>query len=114
MEGLLNVCAVVAWDYSMGMAGMVAKRGQMEELLNSGKDQRGVGMHDLLWLTHSRQPLSLIRAVGLPQMCTGCSVFCTTALLVPLSVLSRPNVARHMRIRHDIISGSFLFDDKHT
>ena len=122
-------------DYSMEMVGMVAKRAQIEELPQffSGKRTKGVvGMHVLLWLVHShlasRQtplgPWSLIRAVGLPQMRTGhsfdgrgCSLCTTTPsrlLLVPLSVLSRPNVARHMRIRHDIISGSFLLDDKHA
>jgi hypothetical protein len=116
---------------------MVAKRARIEELPHNSPErpQRGVGMHDLLWLTHSRLasrqtplgPWSLIRAVGLPAFlkCVQWSFIRRTGLfslhntlsrllLVPLSVLSRPNVVRHMRIRHDIISGSFLLDDKLT
>jgi hypothetical protein len=51
-------------------------------------------------------PWSLIRAVGLPQMCQGYSfdeevfsvqLFLHRLLPLPLSVLSRPYVARHMR-----------------
>lgn len=38
------------------MVGMVAKRARIEELPHNSPErpQRGVGMHDLLWLTHSR------------------------------------------------------------
>src|SRR6266851_6025900 len=42
-------------------------------------------------------------------------LFLHRLLLLPLSVLSRPYVARHMCRRHDMMSGSFLLDDdKHT
>jgi len=66
-------------DYSMGLAGMVAKRGQIEEL-NSPERTKGewgcmtfYGSPASPTRTAALGPLSLIRAVGLPQMCTGCS-----------------------------------------